>query len=68
MSGLPDKLLTPAEVRAELQIGRSLCYELLASGRLPSIRVSPRVIRVLKSDLEHWVEAHRKASEEAGDQ
>ncbi len=40
---MPDKtarlLLRPAEVAESLGIGRSKVYELISSGRLPSIRI-----------------------------
>ena len=45
-------ILTPAEVQHILGIGRNATYELLASGRLPSVRVTPRRIIVTRRALE----------------
>jgi len=45
-------LLTPVEVQRILGIGRNATYELLASGRLPSVRVTPRRILVTRQALE----------------
>lgn len=45
-------VLNPREVQRVLGIGRNATYELLASGRLPSIRVTPRRIVVTKKALE----------------
>jgi excisionase family DNA binding protein len=50
-----DKLLLkPIEVAEILRIGRSLVYGMLATGELPSIRVS-NCIRVQKTSLEKWI-------------
>jgi len=43
---LPE-LLTPEEFRGYVGIGRSLCYDLLARGEIPSVRFG-RVIRIPK--------------------
>jgi len=45
-------ILTPADVQRVLGIGRNATYELLASGKLPSIRVTPRRIVVTRQALE----------------
>lgn len=45
-------VLTVREVQRVLGIGRNATYELIASGRLPSIRVSARRIVVTKRALE----------------
>lgn len=47
-------LLKPAEVASLLRIGRSLVYEMLASGELPSIRLG-RCIRVPRESLQQWL-------------
>lgn len=57
---LPERLLKPMEVAEILQVSRSEVYALIASGRLPSIRVSARVVRVHPSDLMAFIEAHRR--------
>jgi len=48
-------VLSPAEVQQILGIGRNATYELLATGRLPSIRVTPRRIIVTKKALEAFL-------------
>ncbi len=48
-------VLSPAEVRQLLGIGRNATYDLLASGKLPSIRITPRRIVVTKKALEAFL-------------
>jgi excisionase family DNA binding protein len=48
-------VLSPAEVQRILGIGRNATYELLASGRLPSVRVTPRRIIVTRKALEAFL-------------
>ena len=43
------------EVAVQLRVARSVAYELVASGRLPSFRPSPGRVRVARSMLERWV-------------
>ena len=45
-------VLSAAEVQRILGIGRNTTYELLATGKLPSVRVTPRRIVVTKRALE----------------
>jgi excisionase family DNA binding protein len=45
-------VLTVREVQHVLGIGRNATYDLIASGRLPSIRVTARRIVVTKKALE----------------
>lgn len=40
--GMPDRLLSVGEAATALGIGRSLTYDLLASGRLRSVKVGRR--------------------------
>ena len=47
-------LLKPSEVTQVLGIGRSLVYELIASGDMPSIRIG-RCIRIPSEALEKWI-------------
>lgn len=49
------EILTPADVQRVLGIGRNATYELLASGRLPSIRVTPRRIIVTRQALQEFL-------------
>ncbi len=48
-------LLKPTEVTELLGIGRSLVYELIAQGQIPSIRLG-RCIRVRRDALQKWIE------------
>lgn len=48
-------VLTPTDVQRVLGIGRNATYELLASGKLPSIRVTPRRIVVTRRALEAFL-------------
>ena len=47
-------LLKPSEVGQILGIGRSLVYELIASGQIPSVRLG-RCIRVPAESLQRWL-------------
>ncbi|HUA09477.1 MAG TPA: helix-turn-helix domain-containing protein [Candidatus Acidoferrales bacterium] len=49
------EILTPADVQRVLGIGRNATYELLASGKLPSIRVTTRRIIVTRQALEAFL-------------
>jgi excisionase family DNA binding protein len=61
-----DQLLLRVEQAAKrLNIGRSLAYRLIQSGRLPSVRVSG-ARRVLVSDLEQFA-ASLKEREDDGE-
>jgi hypothetical protein len=48
-------ILTPTDVQRFLGIGRNATYELLASGKLPSIRITPRRLIVTKKALEAFL-------------
>jgi excisionase family DNA binding protein len=48
-------VLTPTDVQRVLGIGRNATYELIASGRLPSVRVTARRIVVTKRTLEAFL-------------
>ncbi|MHB8441194.1 MAG: helix-turn-helix domain-containing protein [Candidatus Tyrphobacter sp.] len=48
-------ILTPTDVQRVLGIGRNATYALLASGKLPSIRVTPRRIIVTRRALEAFL-------------
>ena len=54
-------LLKPMEVTQILGIGRSLVYEMLAIGELPSIRIG-RCIRIPRNELEKWIEQNTHKS------
>jgi len=48
-------ILTPSDVQRLLGIGRNATYELLASGKLQSIRITPRRLVVTKKALEAFL-------------
>ena len=48
-------VLTPSDVQHILGIGRNATYELLASGRLQSVRITPRRLIVTKTALEAFL-------------
>jgi excisionase family DNA binding protein len=48
-------VLSATEVQRILGIGRNTTYELLATGKLPSVRVTPRRIVVTKRALEAFL-------------
>lgn len=62
-----NELLTGPEVARILKIGRTSAFELMASGRLPVVRVTPggRGIRVHRDDLQAWVDAQRAEGRKA---
>ncbi len=52
--------LTVPEVAEELHIPRTRCYELIARGELPAVRIGERSIRVNREELERYLlEARR---------
>ena len=55
-------LLRPAEAAEVIGVGRSKCYELLASGELPSIRIGNSV-RVPVDALRAWIARKLEATE-----
>jgi excisionase family DNA binding protein len=44
--------LTVPEAAEELRIPRTRCYELIAQGELPAVRIGERSIRVHREELE----------------
>jgi excisionase family DNA binding protein len=48
-------VLSVREIQHILGIGRNAVYELIASGRLPSVRVTPRRIIVTRASLEAFL-------------
>ena len=39
-----------------LRVSRSTAYAMVASGLIPSVRLSPRVLRVDRKELELWLD------------
>lgn len=52
--------LTAPEVAQRLQIPRSRCYELIAAGELPAVRIGERSIRVNHRELERFLLENRR--------
>ena len=52
-------LLRPSEAATALGIGQSKCYELIASGDLPSIRIGSSVTLPLAA-LQGWIDEHMR--------
>lgn len=50
-----------SEVAEELRIARSRAYELVANGKIPSVRIG-RSVRVNRRELERWLEDSRQQS------
>jgi hypothetical protein len=59
--------LTPKDLQRELQIGEKLCYRLLQSGAIPSVRIG-NLIRVYRPHFEGALleEPDLKGKEKAG--
>ena len=56
-----DRLLTSKQLTAETGISRSTIYRLLQNGAFPKpIRIGPRAMRWLESDIKAWI-VERKA-------
>ena len=49
-------LLEIADTARVTSIGKDAVYELIASGKLPSVRLGERTIRVPRHLLEKWIE------------
>jgi excisionase family DNA binding protein len=54
--------LTVPEVATELQIPRTRCYELIAAGKLPAVRIGERSIRVNRQELETFLLQTRRVA------
>ncbi len=51
------------EAAAELGIPRTRCYELIARGELPAVRIGERSIRVNRKELERFLLEDRRVVE-----
>jgi excisionase family DNA binding protein len=51
-----EYLMSPAEVRQLLGLGRTYTYQLLATGAFPSVRIG-RLRKVRRSDVQQFIEA-----------
>lgn len=54
-----DRYLTPAEAAAELRVSTDTVLRVIASGDLPAIRVSQRVIRIPRPAFELFREGRK---------
>jgi excisionase family DNA binding protein len=52
--------LTVPETAAELHIPRTRCYELIARGELPAVRIGERSLRVNRHELETFLLERRR--------
>lgn len=57
-------VLSVQQVQRVLGIGRNATYELIASGRLPAVRVTPRRILVTRQALEVFLGLTPKQDDE----
>ena len=57
--------LTVPEAAQELRIPRTRCYELIAAGKLPAVRIGDRSIRVNRDELERFLLQSRRVVEQA---
>lgn len=55
------ELLTVREVAAILRVDRSYVYRLIRTGRLPVLRPSPHKTRIVKTELQAFLQATRPA-------
>lgn len=56
-----SKIIKPNEVPSKTGISRSQWYKLLSQGDFPEpIKLSPRRIGFLESDLDGWIESRRQ--------
>lgn len=58
MNIVGDEILEAGDVANELKISRDAVYDLAASGKLPSIRISRKVLRFSRSHLDKFLKAH----------
>jgi excisionase family DNA binding protein len=52
--------ITVPEAAAELHIPRTRCYELIARGELPAVRIGKRSIRINWAELERFLLEKRR--------
>ena len=58
-------LLKPMEAAELIGVGRSTMYSMLAEGIIPSIRISPRLIRIPTRVLNEWVKDQGNGTDES---
>ena len=57
------QMLTPDDIMQALRLSRSTVYNMLKRGEIPSVKIG-NMLRVNKSDFEHWLEQHTTAAHE----
>lgn len=57
--------ITVADAAGELGIPLTRCYELIARGELPAVRIGERSIRVNRKELERFLLEDRRVVEKA---
>ena len=55
------QMLTPDDIMQALRLSRSTVYNMLKRGEIPSVKIG-NMLRVNKSDFEHWLEKHTTAA------
>jgi excisionase family DNA binding protein len=55
------QLITPEDIMLAMRLSRSSVYKLLKSGEIPTVKIG-KMLRVNKSDFEHWLTGHTAAA------
>ena len=55
------QLITPEDIMLAMRLSRSSVYKLLKSGEIPTVKIG-KMLRVNKSDFEHWLAGHTAAA------
>ena len=55
------QLLTPEDIMIAMRLSRSSVYKLLKRGEIPTVKIG-KMLRVNKSDFEHWLAGHTAAA------
>lgn len=54
-----DGWMTSEQVCDWLQLRQDYLYTLVADGRIPFVKLGPRILRFRRTELEAWIESHR---------
>ena len=54
-------LLKASDVARRLNISRSLAYQLMQTGEIPTVRIRNKIVRVYEPDLEQYILDSRTA-------
>jgi len=58
-----NNLLRAIDVAQRLNISRSLAYQLMQSGEIPTVRIRNKIVRVFEPDLDQYILNSRTASQ-----